>query len=344
MRRLVVDLRSRAAAFCLPAAVGERMRADAPVGWEAVVVNSPTDALGYGTPEPSAEVLAAVETADAYLGYGMPVALFHAAPKLQWIHAGTAGVGAFLAIPELRDGPCLLTNSAGVYGPSIAEHVLAGVLYLCRGFDLADAARAERRWDQAVFGAPSSHIREMDELQVLVIGAGGLGSAIASRFAALGARVVGLRRDPAKGCPPGFARVRGLAAIDDELPHADVVVLAAALTPETRQVLDARRLALLPEGAIVANVSRGTLLDEGALLAALERGHLRGAVLDVFAHEPLAPESALWQLRHVVWTPHVSGVSPRRLWDRLTALFMENWHSYAEGRPLRNLVDKTLGY
>jgi phosphoglycerate dehydrogenase-like enzyme len=344
VRRLVVDLKSRAAAFCMPDVVGARLRADAPPGWETVIVQAETDSLGDGAPAPSAESLAAVREADVYLGYGMPPALFHAALNLRWVHTGTAGVAMMLRIPELRDGPCLLTNSAGVFGPPIAEHVLAGVLYLSRAFDVADALRAERRWDQSAFGTSAALVREIDELRVLVVGTGGLGASVASRFAALGARVVGLRRDAAKGCPPGFTRVSGLEAIDSELPQADVVVLAAALTDATRQVLDARRLALLPAGAIVVNVARGALVDEDALVAALVGGRLRGAVLDVFAHEPLAPESALWQLRQVVWTPHVSGVSPRRFWDRLAALFLENWHSYAEGRPLRNLVDKTLGY
>jgi phosphoglycerate dehydrogenase-like enzyme len=138
--------------------------------------------------------------------------------------------------------------------------------------------------------------------------------------------------------------VAGLDTLEAELKGADVVILAAALTGETRDLLNARRLALLPPGAIVVNVSRGTMLDESALYEALVSGHLRGAVLDVFAREPLAPESPLWQLRQVLVTPHVSGVSPRRLWDRLTELFLGNWQAYTEGRPLRNLVDKGLGY
>ncbi|MHB8839549.1 MAG: NAD(P)-dependent oxidoreductase, partial [Gemmatimonadaceae bacterium] len=251
---------------------------------------------------------------------------------------------ALLAIPELRDGPCLFTNAAGIYGPPIAEHVLAGVLHLTRAFDLAESLRAERRWDQAAFGTTSAMVRELGELRVLVVGTGGLGSEIGARFAALGAQVVGLRRVPSKGCPAGFSRVAGIEALEAELRAADVVVLAAALTDETRNLLDARRLAMLPAQAIVVNVSRGTMLDEEALHAALVSGHLRGAVLDVFAREPLAWESPLWQLRQVLVTPHVSGVSPRRLWDRLTALFVGNWHAYVEGRPLRNLVDKAIGY
>ncbi|MDQ8154562.1 MAG: D-2-hydroxyacid dehydrogenase [Gemmatimonadota bacterium] len=344
MRRAVIDLRATSPAFRMPDAFGHRVCAEAPAGWETVVVFEDNDAI-VGSPKgPGPEAMAAVADAEVYFGWGMPARLFHAAPQLRWLQTALAGTGPLLAIPEMRDGPCLLTNAAGVYGPPIAETVLAGVLHLTRGFDIGEPARAAGRWDPAAFGTSAAMVREIDELRVLIVGAGGLGREIGARFAALGARVTGLRRSPTKGCPPGFAHIAGLDAIDAALPDADVVILSAALTPETQQVLDARRLALLPEGAIVVNVSRGPLLDEDALVAALSGGRLRGAVLDVFAREPLAPESPLWQLRQVVLTPHVSGVSPRRLWDRLGALFLGNWHAYVAGAPLKNLVDKAIGY
>ena len=344
MRRAVIDLRSTAAAFRMPDAVGERFRAEAPAGWEAVVIASNSDALDPASQGPSAEALAAVADAEVYFGWGMPASLFAAARQIKWVQTALAGTGAVLAIPEMRDGPCLFTNAAGVYGPPIAETVLAGVLHLTRGLDIAESSRDARAWNSRAFGASDAFIREIGELRVLVVGAGGLGTEIGTRFAALGATVVGLRRTPSKGCPPCFVRMAGLDAIDAELPQADVVVLSAALTEETRNALDARRLALLPAGAIVVNVSRGTLVDEAALIAALESGRLRGAVLDVFTREPLASDSPLWQLRQVILTPHVSGVSPRRLWDRLSALFLGNWHAYAAGQPLKNVVDKALGY
>ncbi len=344
MRRVVIDLRSTSAAFRLPDAAAERMRVEGPSGWDVVVIGEDNDALDGAPHGPGPEALACVAEAEVYFGWGMPAPLFHAAQQLRWVQSALAGTGALLAIPELRDGPCLFTNAAGIYGPPIGEHVLAGVLHLTRALDVADALRAERRWDQAAFGTAASRVREIGELRVLVVGTGGLGAEIGARFAALGAEVTGLRRTPSKGRPPGFTRVSGLDRLDEELRLSDVVVLAAALTDETRNVLDARRLALLPAGAIVANVSRGTLVDEEALIEALVSGRLRGAVLDVFAREPLASESPLWQLRQVVLTPHVSGVSPRRLWDRLTALFVSNWHAYVDGRPLRNLVDKAIGY
>ena len=173
-----------------------------------------------------------------------------------------------------------LTNSAGIYGESIADHVLAGVLYFLRSFDVAGTLQRRTEWNSAIFGTDAAPIREVNEVRVLVVGAGGIGSEVARRFSALGATVTGTRRNPAKGVPEGLHRVVGADALDAELPSADVLVLTTPLTPETRTLLDARRLALLPPGAIVSNIGRGALIDETALVADLKSGRLRGAALD----------------------------------------------------------------
>lgn len=340
---MVVDLRSTAQAFNLPDRVAQAITAATPADWHVHIVSSVTDSFGDGAQAPSEESLAAIVDAEVYVGFGMPRALFLAGPKLRWVQTGTAGV-ATLLFDEMKHGDVQLTNAAGIYGPTIAEHVLAGVLHFLRAFDVADAMRREKRWDQSAFATPQALVREVDELHVLVLGAGGLGSEIAKRFSALGARVTGVRRRPELGAPAGFASIHGLAAVDELLPHADVVVLTTPLTDETRAVLDARRMQALKSGAIVVNVARGALLDEAALVAALESGRVRGAVLDVFAKEPLAADSPLWHLPRVLWTPHVSGVSPRRFWDRLQDLILDNWTRYRAGEPLRNLVDKRAGY
>jgi phosphoglycerate dehydrogenase-like enzyme len=167
---------------------------------------------------------------------------------------------------------------------------------------------------------------------------------VARRCTLLGARCTGIRRRPELGAPEGFARVAGPDALDRELAGADVLVLAAPDTPDTRRLMDARRLELLPAGAIVANVGRGSALDEGALAARLADGRLRGAVLDVFNEEPLPEASALWALTNVILTPHIAAVSPRRFWERELALFLDNWGRYQRGEPLRNVVDKRAGY
>lgn len=342
-RLLVVDLRSKAEAFNLPDRVAAAIREATPSGWRTHIVEAETDSFGDGAQQPSAEALGVIPEAEVYLGFGMPRSLFLAGPQLKWVQTGTAGVASLL-FDEMRDGGVLLTNAAGTYGPTIAEHVLAGVLHFLRAFDLAAAMRAERDWDQSAFATPRALVREIDECQVLVVGAGGLGSEIAWRFEALGAKVTGIRRRPGLGAPRGFAAIHGLGELDGLLPHADVVVLSTPLTDETRQLLDARRMRALRPGAIVVNVARGALLDEAALVDGLEAGRIRGAVLDVFAKEPLAADSPLWHLPQVLWTPHVSGVSPRRFWDRLQALFLDNWARYRAGEPLHNVVDKRAGY
>ncbi len=340
---MVVDLRSTADAFALPDRVAEALRAATPPDWRVHIVDTPTDSFGDGAQAPSDEALRMIREAEVYVGFGMPRALFLAGPRLRWVQTGTAGVASLL-FDEMRAGDVILTNSAGIYGPAIAEYVVAGVLHFLRALDVAAELRAATQWDQSIFATDRAMVREVDECAVLVIGAGGIGSEIATRFTALGARVTGIRRRPDRGLPAGFAEVHGPDAVDRLLPAADVVVLATPLTADTRAVLSADRIAALRPGTIVCNIARGALIDEPALIAALGAGRIRGAVLDVFAREPLASESPLWHLPRVLQTPHVSGVSPRRFWDRLQDLVLDNWARYRAGTPLRNVVDKRAGY
>jgi phosphoglycerate dehydrogenase-like enzyme len=307
------------------------------------VVQADTDSFGDGAQTPSDESVRAMADAEVYFGFGMPRALFDAAPKLRWVQTATAGVASLL-FPAMVASDVQLTNGAGLYGPPIADHVLAGVMHFLRGFDVAGVLQRRGEWEPSVFATDQVRIREVNEVRVLVVGTGGIGSEVAQRFASLGAMVVGLRRDPSKGIPAGFTRVAALDALDAELPATDVLVLAAPLTGATRTLVTAARLAAMPPGGIICNVGRGPLVDEPALIASLVSGHTRGAVLDVFVHEPLASDSPLWHLPNVLHTPHISGVSPRRFWERLTALFLDNWSRYRDGQPLRNLVDKQLGY
>jgi phosphoglycerate dehydrogenase-like enzyme len=342
-RRLVVDLQSTAPTMALPAWAEARLRAGAPAGWEVVVIGSPTDSSGDGTNTVSEETMAAVPTAEVYFGYGLPASLVAAAPQLRWAHSASAGVGSSIT-PALLSAGLVFTNSAGVYAEAMADTVLAGVTYFVRGLDHAVHLQRAGTWDKRPFQLPPFAVREVAGLRVLVVGAGGIGSAVATRLSALGATCTGVRRRPALGVPAGFARVVGLEALDDVLPEADVLVLAAPLTESSRGVMDTRRLALLPSGAIVVNVARGALLDDDALLAALDAGRLRGACLDVFPAEPLAAESRYWSHPRVLVTPHVSGVSPARHWERALQLFEDNWRRWVAGEPLRNVVDPVAGY
>jgi phosphoglycerate dehydrogenase-like enzyme len=342
-RIVVADLQAVAPVWRLTGEAAVRLRTATPPGWETRILESPTISDGDGGSAPSAEALAAVADAEVYFGFGFPKPLFDAAKRLRWVHSAAAGVASAL-YPEMLASDVILTNSAGVHGVPIAEHVIAGIMHFVRGFDLAVDGQRRRIWDREAFIGDRSPMREIGGARVLIVGAGGLGSEIARRCAALGAECVGVRRRPQLGTPVGFSRVVGPPGLERELGHADVLVLAAPSTDSTRGVMSRARLERLPRHAIFVNVSRGTLVDEEALADLLEAGRLRGAMLDVTAREPLASESRLWQLRSVLITPHISGVSPGRFWEREMALFTDNWHRYLAGEPLRNVVDKREGY
>jgi phosphoglycerate dehydrogenase-like enzyme len=285
----------------------------------------------------------AIRDAEVYYGFGIPRLLFLEANRLRWVHSAAAGVGSALHA-EMAASDVILTNSAGIHSIPIAEYVVAGVLHFLRGFDFVVDQQRRVAWNKTPFVRLDSVLREMDSVRALIIGVGGLGSATGERLSALGASCTGVRRRVGLGAPAGFQRVVGLDALEAELPKHDVVVLAAPMTEETKGLLTAERLDLLPTNAIVVNVARGALLDEDALIERLIAGRLRGAVLDVFREDPLAPSSPLWQLRQVLLSPHVSPVSPGRFWPRQLDLFFDNWRRYSRGEPLRNVVDKRAGY
>jgi phosphoglycerate dehydrogenase-like enzyme len=342
-RVLVADLAARSRNWALTSEGERRILDAAPEGWRVHIVRALTSSDGDGPPQPSTESMEAIRTAEVYFGFGIPLPLFLEARRLRWVHSAAAGVGSAL-YREMRQSDVLLTNSAGVHAVPIAEYVLAGVLHFFRGLDVAADQHRGGRWDKQFFVSDDSPVREVGDAKVLVIGAGGIGTEVARRFAGLGARCVGLRRRPGLGAPSGFERVVGPDGLDAELPTADVVVVAAPLTEESRGLLTADRLAALPRRAIVVNVARGALVDEEALAERLREGALRGAVLDVFRHEPLAADSPLWKLKNVLLTPHISPVSPGRFWPRALDVFVDNWRRYVRGEPLRNLVDKQAGY
>ncbi len=286
-----------------------------------------------------AETLARIHDAEVVFGARLRSEHLAAAPRLRWVHSHAAGVGMML-FPEMIASPVVMTNSRGVASVPIAEHVIAMTLTLLRNLPLAWRHQAARTWGQNAFfheGAP----RTLHGARVLVVGLGSIGAATARLAAAFGADVIGIRRHP--GAPPdGVMAVHPPAALHDELPRADVVVIAAPQTAGTVHLIGARELEMLQDDAVLVNVSRGKLVDEAALAAELDKGRLYAA-LDVFEHEPLDPASPLWHSPRVVLTPHVSGLF-EGYWPAVLTMFAENLRRFAMGAPLVNVVDKHAGY
>jgi phosphoglycerate dehydrogenase-like enzyme len=176
----------------------------------------------------------------------------------------------------------------------------------------------------------------------LVIGVGGIGTQVAQRAAAFGMRVFAV--DP-KDAPlhRDLTYVGKPDELDVLLPEADVVFSCVPRTPRTEGMLGRAQFDAMKKGAYVINVSRGAIIDTDALVAALLSGKLAGAGLDVTDPEPLPNGHALWKMDNVIITPHVAGQSDR-IGERRMRLYRENIVRFVTGKPLRNVVDKQLGY
>jgi phosphoglycerate dehydrogenase-like enzyme len=269
-----------------------------------------------------------------YLKRGVLRHVLAAAPDLRWQHSPSAGVEHIL-IPEFLQRHILLTNSAGIYAIPIAETVLGYILHHAKRFSDLQTMQAQKRWQW------NFELEELTDKTMLIIGAGGIGQAIATRASAFGMRVWGVRRRPKE--LPGFERVVGFIEWRSLLPEADYVVVAAPLTAETKGMIDRTALQTMRQTSYLINIARGGLIDETALLEALQLRWIGGAAIDTFVTEPLPVDSPFWLLPDVFVTPHCSGASPKTL-QRTIDLFLDNFDRYRQGLPLRNQVDPQVGY
>ena len=233
---------------------------------------------------------------------------------------------------------CLLSNSSGAYGPTISEHVLMVLLMLLRRMPEYQADLRERRWS---FYSP---IRSITGSRIVMLGTGDIGANTARRLKALGASVTGVCRSGRSG-EAAFDRVVPIGALDSVLPEADALIMALPATGETAGILSRERIALLPERAFVVNVGRGSAVDQTALAEALRAGRIAGASLDVMTPEPLPEDDPLWDCPNLLLTPHVSGNMSLGLTCELAVeMFCADLERYANGEPLKNLVDRSVGY
>ena len=258
---------------------------------------------------------------------------FDRAKSLKWVHVAGAGVDAVMTA-EIASSEVVVTNARGVFNQSIAETVVAMMLVFAKDMLTTIALQARRTWihrDTEMLAGQTA----------LVVGAGGIGRAIARSIGALGVRVTGVATSERMDKDLGL--VRSVEDLDLLLPGADFVILVLPLTDLTRGMIGHDQLARMKTSARLINVGRGQLVDEDALIAALGSGSIAGAALDVFQTEPLPQESPLWTMPNVVVSPHMSADFHGWL-EALANQFIDNLDRWLDGRPLLNVVDRKLGY
>jgi phosphoglycerate dehydrogenase-like enzyme len=261
-------------------------------------------------------------------------ALATAAPRLRWIHIIGAGIEPLLPLAWLPAG-LVLTNNSGVHAEKIREAATMALLMLNARVPAIVTNQKKACWEQIFTPCIAGKT-------VLVIGVGEMGAAVAVAAKALGLRVIGIRRT---GAPhPAVDRMASLAELDAILPEADFVVNAAPLTPETRNLLDRRRIALMKRGAGFLNIGRAGSVDHEALAEALRTAALSGAIIDVHDPEPLPESSPLWHADNLVLTPHVTSDDLDDYLPKTFDLVFANAARLMRGEALANVVDPARGY
>ena len=275
--------------------------------------------------------------ADIFCGHAkvpVPWAQTVAAGRLQWIQSSAAGIDHCL-VPEVVASEVPVTSASGVLAQQVADHtmaLLAGSLRSLPVFLRAQQRREYiRRPTRDLFGAT-----------VGIVGMGGNGKLLANVFKAFKTTILATDWFP-ENATQDVDEMFTADQLDDILPRIDILILAAPLTDHTRDMIDARRLRLMHRDAVLINVARGALVVEKDLAEVLMSGYLWGAGIDVAAEEPLPPSSPLWDIPNLIITPHVGGQRASRI-DDMTELFCENLRRFREGRPLINLVNKSLGF
>lgn len=270
--------------------------------------------------------------ADGFVGFRRPPRA-SGWGRIRWIHSIGAGVDG-LVLGHSLPAQILLTKTTEDFGPAIGEWCVARALAENQHLAALAEDQRERRWRGHGGGDPIM----LRGQQVLILGTGLVGQGIARTFGALGARVHGVSRS---GAPqPGFVRVDRTDQFADAVRGTDWLILAAPLTDATRGWLDQTRMARCG-GAFLMNVGRGALADEAAIPGAIDQGWLRGAALDVFAVEPLAPESPLWAHPKIVISPHISGPSTI---EGTAEGFLRCLEALDSGRTPPTVVDPLKGY
>lgn len=288
------------------------------------------------------ETVDSITTAEAVIGEPEESEL-QKAGNLRWLQLTWAGVDKYTKMKTFPS-EVTLTNASGAFGKIISEYVIGNIIVLYRSLPTYWENKQKHIWEK------NNSIDTIYNKNILILGTGDIGKNIAHRMKAFETHVTGIKKTLAPGDIEklkDFDKVYDLAALDEQLPYADIVIGCLPGTPETKGLLDYRRLTSMKKDAVLVNVGRGTLIPTEDLIRVLQEGHLKGAVLDVFETEPLSENAPLWNMENVILTPHIAGPSfggNTEVQDMIWNICMENLERYLNGKELKNIVRLNEGY
>ncbi len=276
---------------------------------------------------------------DADIIYGFAPSIVNSSKKLKWLCVPWAGVDSLMTPGYFANEECLLTNAAGAYGVSIAEHMIAVSLVMMRRLNEFMEETRNGQWIK-----PRAQ-KSLKDCRITVLGTGDIGTNFAKRALAFEpACITGVCRS-GKSSSNVYDKVVSVSELDSILPQTDLLAMSLPATGETKGILSRERIALLPQGAYIVNVGRGSAIDEEALADALNSEQVAGAALDVFQTEPLPQNNRLWKTKNLLITPHVAGnMTLAHTRDKNVGMFLEDLKNFTEKKPLHYLVDRKLGY
>lgn len=276
-----------------------------------------------------------VEAAEIIFGWPNEEQL-KTAKNLRWLHLPSAGAEGYTEKELYCNKDIMLTNSRGVYGFPIAEHVFSMLLSYNRNLQEYAYQKKESKWHRLPV------VKDFFGSTVGIIGLGDIGTEVAKRAKAWGAKVLAIKRR-ITSIPEYVDELYDLEELDQVLQLSDYVILCLPNTSKTSGIITEDKLKLMKRDAFLVNVGRGSLIDQEALIKALQENWIGGAGLDVTEPEPLPQGNPLWELPNVIITPHVSGFSPSTD-NRRFAIFYRNLQQYINKGPMENTVDFIEGY
>jgi len=255
--------------------------------------------------------------------------------KVRWVHSRAAGVDNVL-FPQLVDSQVVLTNGSGVFSASLGEFVLAAILYFAK-----DLRRMVRNQSAGVW--EPFDVDEIAGKVVAILGYGDIGRAVASRVKPMNMSVLAIKRHVPESTDLMVERFYKPDERRAMIALCDYLVATAPLTEETRHMISDAEFEVMKPTAILINVGRGPVIDEAALVRALVSKRIKGAAFDVFEHEPLPAGHPFYKLENVLLSPHCADHTAD--WqDQAMHFFLEQYNLFLNGEPLKNIVNKRLGY